>query len=429
MFAYPGNMADAQNNARAIMEAGCLDAFVTTFVYRGDGWLANALGWIPQSVRERLRRQLARRSIDQIDDHLIHAYPMWELVRTAAGRVTRGPIAADLAWDSLSHHFDRLVARRYVPQTEAIHAYEYTALDAFRKAKSQGVARVLYLPSLDSRRFEEIQRRERQAWPELAGPYDAYFDKKFERRYMRRCEEIGLADVIVTNSALTSQSHIEAGAHPDKFLSVPLAAPPTIDAVRDRHGAVTAPLKVIWAGSFSIRKGAHYILQAWELLNPGRAARLDVYGALTVPERLLAGVGDGITFHGPVARPVLFRAYEAADVLVFPTLSDGFGLVVAEAMAHGLPVITTNQAGAADLVTPANGMVVPAGDARALAEALQWCLDNRERLAGMRHEALATARRRQWADYRREFIAGLEVALGRAGYAPRFHHPAAAVSA
>jgi len=424
VFAYPGNMADAQNNARAIMEAGCLDAFVTTFVYRRDGWIAKMIDLLPRGAGDRMRRQLSRRSVDEIDADLVHAYPTWELVRTLAMRMTRGPIAADMAWDRLSHHFDRLVARRYVERTEAIHSYEYTARDGFRRAKSHGVARVLYLPSLDSRRFEEIRRRERCEWPELAGPYDEYFDSKFAERYERRCEEIDLADVIVTNSTLTARSHVDAGARAEKFLAVPLAAPPTIDAVRDRPAGAGESLKVIWAGSFSLRKGAHYILQAWEHLNAGRAAQLDIYGAIAVPERLLARAGSGITFHGSVARPELFRAFEAADVLVFPTLSDGFGMVVTEAMAHGLPVIATTEAGAADLVTPESGLIVPAANAQALADALQWCLDNRLAISAMRHGALAMARQRQWADYRRELVAGLGPALRRAGYTPRFECPA-----
>ena len=129
-------------------------------------------------------------------------------------------------------------------------------------------------------------------------------------------------------------------------------------------------------------------------------------------------------FHGSVPRPVLFDAYRAADILVFPSLSDGFGMVVAEAMAHGLPVITTDQAGAADLVTADNGRIVPAANPQAIAEVLQWCLDNRDRLFAMRFHALETARRRQWQDFRRDLIDALEKGLRRAGYRPDFHRAA-----
>ena len=70
--------------------------------------------------------------------------------------------------------------------------------------------------------------------------------------------------------------------------------------------------------------------------------------------------------------------------------------------------------------TPSNGIVIPAADAAALQDALRWCLDDRERLAFMRHAALDTARRRQWSHYRRDLVAALDVGLRNAGYAPTF---------
>ena len=180
-------------------------------------------------------------------------------------------------------------------------------------------------------------------------------------------------------------------------------------------------LKVLWAGSFSLRKGAHYFLEAWRLLAPGRNARADIYGALQLPNSALDAVSDGLAFHSSVPRGDLFPAFESADVLVFPTLSDGFGMVVMEAFAHGLPVITTDQAGAVDFVQHGvNGLVVPARDSNALRDALQWCLDNRARLHEMRLAALETAKRWQWADYRQALISGIAAALRRRGYSPEF---------
>ena len=190
--------------------------------------------------------------------------------------------------------------------------------------------------------------------------------------------------------------------------------------MREDGGTRRRPLRVICAGSFSLRKGAHYLLEAWRRLDARDGARLAVYGSLQLPQRLLAEACDGIEWHGPVSQPVLFDAFEKADVLVFPSLSDGFGMVVSEAMSRGLPVITTDKAGARDLVTPDNGLIVPAADAGALTDALQWCLDNRQRLHDMRHHALATARRWQWSDFRRELIEGLDTALRGRGYSPSF---------
>jgi glycosyltransferase involved in cell wall biosynthesis len=413
-------MADGQNAALALSEAGALQAYVTTFAYRTNGAMAGLLRHLPEKAAKRIGQALGRRAVEEIPPHLVHCHPTWEILRTAAAQASASPVLVDRLWDRMSHSFDALVARRYVPHAQAVQAFEYTALASFERAKAEGMARILQLPSLDSLQFETIQRREKFHWPELVGKHDGYFDRKLARRYERRCREIALADVIIANSSLTARSHIAAGADPAKILAVPLAAPPPIAEVADDARARARPLKAIWAGTFSLRKGAHYLIEAWRLLGAGEKARLEVYGQPQVPPRLGAATPGNVTFHGSVPKPVLFQAYQSADVLVFPTLSDGFGLVVTEAMAHGLPVITTDRAGAADLVSPDNGLIVPAANPRALADALQWCLDNRERLHAMRFHALETARCRQWPDFRRDLIAALETGLRRAGYSPAF---------
>jgi glycosyltransferase involved in cell wall biosynthesis len=421
VLAFPGNMADAQNAALALAEAGALQAFVTTFAYRSDGAAAVLLRrLLPVPAAVRLSSALMRRALDLVPPHLVRCHPTWEVLRTAAAKAGAGPVLVDRIWDRMVHSFDALVARRYVPRAQAVQAFEYSALAAFERAKAEGVARILTVPSLDTLQFRAIERREKDAHPELSAPDDAYFERTFARRYERRRCEIALADVIIANSSLTARSHIAAGADPAKVFAVPLAAPPPVPAIVRDSNQDKRPLRLLWAGPFSLRKGAHYLLEAWRQLRGGDAASLDVYGRQLLPPRLGGALPGGIAFHGSVARPVLFEAYRMADGLVFPTLSDGFGMVVAEAMAHGLPVITTDQAGAADLVTPDNGLVVPAADARALADALQWCLDNRERLYAMRYHALETARRRQWPDYRRDLIAALDTGLRRAGYDPAF---------
>lgn len=423
VFAYPGNMPHAQQTARMLLEADALVAFVTTFAHRRDGMLKRILATLPGHSPEAIARQLERRAIDQVPHSYVHQFPCWEILRTLAQKSGASPRLVDMIWDYSSRKFDELVSSVYVPQSEAVQGFEYTTLASFRRAKELGVARILHVPSLDNNQFRAIQLRERENWPELQSPYDAYFDRKFAERQERRAEEIALADVIIANSSLTARSHIRGGADPSKIYVAQLGCPPALedDAIEPRKPS--GPLRVMSAGPFSLRKGAHYLLQAWQRLDSGGAATLDVYGRQELPSRLLAASTEGIAFHGSVPQAALFDAYKTADVLVFPTLSDGYGMVVAEAMAHGLPVITTTEAGSADLVTPQNGLLVPAADPAALTDALRWCLDNRQQLAEMRYHAVAAARRRQWSDFRHDLLEAVNAGLTHAGYRPRHRRP------
>lgn len=417
---YPGNMSHAQHAARALYEANALGCYVTSFVYNQRGLGARFLKAMPFDVLRSADRQLSRRSITEIPSEFIRTLPILEVCRTVLARLGGRTPAEDAVWDLMIHRFDEIAARRFVPSCQAVLSFEYGALACFQRAKLEGKAKILHLPSLDTRQFEAIQSREKAAWPELADKHEAYFASRFERRYERRQQELALADMVICNSSLTARSHIAAGVDAAKVFVVPLGAPPAITEVEFDTARRAGPAIFIYAGPFSLRKGAHYLLEAWRLLNPGNLATLHVYGQIALPERLLAQAPESIIFHQSVPRGQLFEAYRTADALVFPTLSDGFGMVVAEAMANGLPVITTDQAGAADLVTPENGRIVAAADAKALAEELRWCLDNRNKLAQMRFNALETARRRQWSDFRVNHISALREGLSRAGYHPNY---------
>ena len=110
---------------------------------------------------------------------------------------------------------------------------------------------------------------------------------------------------------------------------------------------------------------------------------------------------------------VLRDAYIGASVLIFPTLFDGFGMVVQEAFAYGLPVITTAHAGAAELIVEGmNGFVIPPRDPEALAQIMSWCISHPEELWKMRVAALKTAEAWTWKDFRDTLKQRLNEKLG-----------------
>ena len=420
VVAFPANARFAQQVALAFLEADALKYFATTFAFEETEWGSRLLSLLFAGRTKGVLRTLRRRTIEDVPKAYLRTDPILEVVRTVAAKLGVGPTLVDRIWDLESHLYTLRVARRYVPDADVIYAYEYTALEAFKRAKAEGVARILDFPSLNSRQYEILQREEKQRFPELVTRNDAYFDRKFEIRQARRDQEMEAADVVITNSSLTRRSHIAGGASPDKIFAVPYGAPPALERLGGRAEDQNARLRLLWAGTFGLRKGAHYLLDAWRLGKLGRVATLDIFGAVTLPRCLMGALPDGMTLRGSVDQATLFSGFDRSDVLIFPTLSDGFGMVVTEALARGLPVITTNQAGAADLIVNGkNGLIVEAGDAEALAEAVLWCLDNRSALQDMRQAALETARSWQWSHYRAALRHAVVEGLTRAGYATR----------
>jgi glycosyltransferase involved in cell wall biosynthesis len=108
---------------------------------------------------------------------------------------------------------------------------------------------------------------------------------------------------------------------------------------------------------------------------------------------------------GQISHKSLPNELAKHDVLVLPSRFDSFGLVVAEAMACGLPVIVTENVGAKQMVThEVNGLIVPVADATALAGAMKWFISNRSLLPQMSCEARAAAESYDWHYYHRRVV-------------------------
>ncbi|WNZ27306.1 glycosyltransferase family 4 protein [Leptolyngbya sp. NK1-12] len=405
-----------QQVGRALFEAEMLDQFATTLVDHPDtAWLKTAHRFA-KLLKFDLAHQLSRRAVSEFPVSLVKSYALPELLRLLVARIDQDKRLTDVVFHWGLNQFDHWVAKQ-IPGSQAVYGYEYGCLATFQAAKQQNIARIYDVPSPEHDFVENLLEKEFRKFPELQSPYRQYCRARQEIRTERRRQEWQLADLIIANSEFTKASYVAAGVDENKVRVVPYGAPSVHPEAYTHSVPNNVKVRFLWAGTFSVRKGAHYLLQAWKQLHPEAAAQLDVYGAMGLPESLLRMVSDSVYMTGTVPRSELYPIYRRSDVLVFPTLCDGFGMVVTEAFAQGLPVITTDRAGAADLVQHGvNGLIIPAGDVQALAEALEWCITHRLELREMRQAALETAKNWQWSDYRHRLIQQLEAGLMTAGY-------------
>jgi glycosyltransferase involved in cell wall biosynthesis len=304
--------------------------------------------------------------------------------------------------------FDRAVARRLArgrlePGGDAFFAYNTGCLDCLRLVRAAGA--VALVDQIDPGRVEyDLVRAEAAKWPGWeetpAVVPDAYVD--------RLAAEWDAATGVVVNSEWSADALARQGVPRSKLHVVPLAYEPPHVAVPDRDAA-GRPLVVLWLGSVILRKGIQYLIEAARLLTD-RSVRFVVVGPVGISPHAAATAPAGVEFRGRVTRDAATREYLAADVFVLPTLSDGFAITQLEAMAHGLPVIATPNCGAA-VTNGVDGLVVPAGDAAALAAAVAGLDEDRGRVAAMGRAAVAKSRQFTLARY----AANLDAAAGAAG--------------
>ncbi|AMJ60890.1 glycosyltransferase family 4 protein [Bosea sp. PAMC 26642] len=213
----------------------------------------------------------------------------------------------------------------------------------------------------------------------------------------REIAALRYAREIVVTSPTTKRLLVADFAVDENRIAV---AVPGVDAAARAAGGPTAgPLDLLAVGSLIPRKAYDVLVEALETLKH-RDWRLTIIGATDrapgtaralEAQIAAAGLSDRIALTGAADTPTLARAYDGAGLFVMPSLYEGYGMVLTEALARGLPILCTTGGAAAETVPDAAAVKVPPGDAAALAKALTALIDDKDRRAGMADAAWAAA--------------------------------------
>ena len=159
-------------------------------------------------------------------------------------------------------------------------------------------------------------------------------------------------------------------------------------SAKPRLRAKHEPARFLFAGQLSARKGIHHVLEAIDQLSPDEAA-LTCVGSSQVPGALLGKYADRVEFMGNVSRQEMPGIMARHDALVLPSYFEGSAIVLLEAMAAGLAIVSTPQAGSGP--SAISGIRVEKPDTELVAGAMKQLAQDRERLFAMRQAARAEA--------------------------------------
>lgn len=392
LFGHPTGSPFSHNAALAHYEANRLEAF--------------CVPWMPTLAELRFlarlpglsayTKRLARRHFAPLAGARLVEGRLGEWSRMARRVLLGGRFASEgLSYEANDWLMRTMREECRRTSVTAVHSYEDCSLWSFEEAKRLGKACIYDLPIGYYPAWEEKQAalaRQYADWLPAGGLPSGRFVRPEQKK-----REMELADLVLVPCCFVRQT-IER--YTSKNIAV---APYGVDAdfwtakpllVRD------GPLRFIYAGQCSLRKGLPVLLEAWRQANLPDAT-LDLVGAWQLAEVKVGQLPPGVSLHGPVSSQDLKARYQRSDVFVFPSFFEGFGLVMLEAMACGLPVIATEATAGPDLLTEQCGRLIASGDVEALAASLHWFAANRERLPTMSLAARAAAETHAWVDYRR----------------------------
>jgi len=236
----------------------------------------------------------------------------------------------------------------------------------------------------------------------LSQEYDK-LDLPFSRDRMaedRELEEYELADEIFVLSHFALKSFVQCGIPEKKIKVLRLGVDTSLFfAEEPTRDFKKGPLKVVYFGALSVRKGIHYLLDAAKKFKSDQI-EFHCIGNIESDLKNKIREASSVRFYSAMPQKELARFLRKMDVFVFPTLEDGFGQTLIQAMASGLVPIFTPTSGASELVGPEEGIAVPAGNSEALAQAIHELFNHPERREFYRQKAIQRAQAIPWEAYR-----------------------------
>lgn len=211
--------------------------------------------------------------------------------------------------------------------------------------------------------------------------------------------EFDSVDYLLAPSKFVKRTFVEHGYDEKKIITLPYGVE------QERRGVSRFAnskyrnkkiIKVLCVGQVAVRKGQYYLVEAIKSLN---RSCIDTKFQLTLVGRCdpaymkcLVRLSDDFEYIRHIESSEMIKFMAGFDLFVLPSLEDGFGVVVSEALSVGVPVITTRNAGAADIIEDGhNGVVIPAGDAKEIKRAIERVID--EKITGK------TKNLPSWRDY------------------------------
>jgi len=391
---HPTGSPFAKNAALAFSEIALTGEIVTCF--------AHPAGQVSFKTLERLvpilYRELGRRTWNPPPGFKIIERPFREavrigLARTGIGRRLGFPDRMLVDW--VYRDIDSFTASLDWSGIDCAYAYEDGAQNVFRAAKKFEVKCYYDLPILHYKEARRIQEEEAGLRPDVAPGLAARFDD--EAKLQRKDSELSLADRIIVPSTNVKRSLEGVVSDLSRVHVVPFGSPTEYFHPMPRSNA---SFTVLFVGQISPRKGVHYLLEAWNSLKLPKA-RLLLFGSNGFPKGWLEKNLGSADYQNSIPHSELGNIYQQADVFAFPSLVEGLALVQLEAMACGLPIITTINAGGDDLITDGEeGFIIPIRDVEALKEKILWSFEHKDALREMGGAARRKAESFSWQRYR-----------------------------
>ncbi len=381
----------AFETALALQEAGWLHRYYTSYYFEKKPLFRHRL--VRAIMPSSLNSKSSNRYDERLNEEFIRSYFFPELLERTP---LRNLIGAYNMMNLKGELFDRRVAAQNL-ECDVFHGFEGAVLYSMRKAKKQGAKAVLDYPIFHFSTIREIMKEEYERFG-LKAPEHLVKD---DVNILRKKQEIEEADFILVPTQRIAEDFVRYGKPPEQVHAIQYGFNPARFTPKEKS---SERFRVLFVGIVGFRKGVYYLMEAFKQLRL-KDAELILISPIEEDFKPILSKYEGIfRYIHSLPNEKLSEAYQSASIFVFPSLVEGSAYVIYEAMASGLPVIVSENAGAVAR-DGIDGFVLPIRNIEALKEKILMLYENKDLRRQMGKSAAEYVKQFTWDNYRQKLQA------------------------
>lgn len=357
-------------------------------------------------------KDLKRRSLDRTWQPYTQSKSFFELGRLLASKLhleflvqhEKGLFCIDKVYQQQDKWVANSLVKAKKEGISGVYAYEDGALDTFTKAKQLGLYCIYDLPIGYWKSARLLMQNEFDVNPDWSSTLTGFNDSP--EKLNKKDQELALADVIFVASSFTKKTLEEYSGNLPEIKVIPYGFP-EVKQKKEYQSLANRKLKVLFIGGLSQRKGLSYLFDAIEGMQ--NKVELTIVGHKAVANCNVLNLAlEKHKWIPSLAHDQVLACMREHDIFVFPSLFEGFGLVITEAMSQGIPVITTDRTAGPDIIQDGvDGWIVEAGSSVAIKEVFIKILETPEIVEQFGVAAQNKAQTRPWSAYGQEMADAL----------------------
>lgn len=404
IVAHPGRQHSFRV-AKALKDAGLLYRYVTTVYDKEDSILMKITKMFLN--RENKRRASNRKCATLEDSDVVLFETFLSFILLLVYRVDKGQRFARWLNDFISKRFQIKLAKYAIKEeVDVVICYDANCRYCFEYLKKHAprIKRVMDNAAPNRNYLNKIYTDNREncgPFVNALSKYKYLFDKNEAKRFV---DEISYVDYHIVASDFSKKALEYDGVLDNHIFLVPYG----IDEnrfINEPRNYEKGKLNLIYVGEVNQRKGIYQICEAAKILNNPNIEFNIIGSGYESQKELFAPYEKHVTFHGPQFFEKLQNHFKHNHVFLFPSMGDGFGLVLLEAMAAGLPIIASCNSAGPDIVSEGNnGFLIDACDTNMLVDRIMWCYNHMDELERMSNNARSTAKEYSWEKYNNAIV-------------------------